>query len=186
MSTSPTQNTLGDVKQFEKYKRYGPYHWGWYGRKKSYTKNADFLKVWVRETDTIEIGAGDGFITHHLGIKGLDNDPYAVEAAKCMGVSIDLGNAYQLPYNDEQFEAALMTDTVEHFSDPQRALAEARRVIRSFLYINIPEHEKFIEPDHYHRWSSDEFIAMVELLGFLLEQWPQPMNGRHYFKFKKI
>src|SRR5438477_8664030 len=98
---------MGDVKKFEKYKRYGAYHWRWYERKYSYKRHVDFLKTWIREKNTIDIGAGDGFITNLLGIRGVDNDPYGIRAAAERGVTIDLGDAYSLPYQDEEFDSAV-------------------------------------------------------------------------------
>lgn len=178
----------GDKKKFEKYKTYGAYHWDWYGNKWTYKRHVDYLKAWVKEKNTIDIGAGDGFITHALGIKGVDNDPYGITAAAGKGVSIDLGNAYALPYKDEEFDSALMSDTIEHFSKFRRVLREARRVIKSYLYINIPAKEKFVEPDHYHAWTAEEFVKEVEKCGFKLIEEPKFKFNRNriYFKFQKI
>lgn len=178
--------TMGDVKQFDKYGRYGGYHWHWYGRKPSYTDNADFLKQWVAEKNTLDIGAGDGVITYLLGIRGIDNDARAVSIAIGKGAMVDHGDAYALPYQDEEFDSALMSDVIEHFSDIVKPLAETRRVIKKYFYVNIPQREKFYEPDHYHSWTPEQFIADVEKSGFVLEEGPISQHTRHYFKFRKI
>lgn len=179
---------MGDIKKFEKYKRLGAYHWGWYEHRLTYKRHADFLKRWVQEKNTIDIGAGDGRITSLLGICGVDNDPYGIKVAAEMGVKIDLGDAYSLPYKDEEFDSALMSDTIEHFSDVELALTEARRVIKKYLYINIPVYEDFIEPDHYHAWAPDEFISEVKALGYTLLEGPMVKHHkrRYYFKFQKV
>lgn len=178
---------MGDPKKFEKYRRYGAYHWKWYGKKMRYTWHVNFLKRWVEEKNTIDIGAGDGLITHLLGIRGIDNDPYGVKAAARRGVKIDLGDAYALPYKDEEFDAALLSDTIEHFSDITPPLTEVRRVIKKYLYVNIPAKEKFVEPDHYHSWTPEEFIADVERHGYVLVGSPRIKleQNRCYFKFQK-
>ncbi len=178
---------IGDPKKFEKYKRYGGYHWAWYNKKYTYKTHVDFLKRWIVDKNVIDIGAGDGFITNFLGIHGVDNDPYGIAAAAKKGVKIDLGDAYALPYKDNEFESALMSDTIEHFSNVELALSEARRVIRKFFYVNIPLKEKFKEPDHYHSWTPEQFISQVEQQGFILIDSPRlkPARNRGYFKFQK-
>ena len=178
---------MGDPKKFEKYKQYGGYHWLWYNKRYTYKTHADFLKRWVKEKKVIDIGAGDGFITNFLGIRGVDNDPCGIKAAAKKGVKIDLGDAYSLPYKDEEFESALMSDTIEHFSNVDLVLTEVRRVIRKFFYVNIPLKEKFKEPDHYHAWTPEQFKAQVEKQGFTLIDGPRlkPQRNRCYFMFKK-
>lgn len=177
---------MGDEKQFDKYGRYGGYHWHWYGRKASYTDNADYLKAWIQEKNTLDIGAGDGVITHLLGIRGIDNDAKAVRIANDKGVKVDHGDAYALPYRNEEFDSALMSDVIEHFSDFIQPLVEARRVIKNYFYVNIPQKERFFEPDHYHSWTPEQFIADVERVGFVLEEGPISQHTRYYFKFKKV
>lgn len=179
--------TMGDPKKYEKYKRFGGYHWMWYDKRYTYRTHADFLKRWVNEKSVLDIGAGDGFITHFLGIRGVDNDPYGIKAAARKGVTIDLGDAYSLPYKDEEFDSALMSDTIEHFSNVDLALSEARRVIKKFLYVNIPLKERFVEPDHYGSWTPEQFTAQVEKQGFALVDGPRlkPHRNRGYFKFQK-
>lgn len=177
---------MGDEKKFNKYKRYGGYHWKWYDRKPEYTRHVDFLKEWVTEKNTIDIGAGDGCITHHLGIRGIDNDPYGIAAASRRNMVIEFGDAYDLPYADEEFDSALMSETIEHFSDINRPLSEARRVIKQYLYVNIPKAERFTEPDHYHAWTPQEFIRDVERNGFELVEGPISGKRTFYFKFKKV
>lgn len=179
---------MGDPKKFRKYKRYGAYHWRWYRQRLSYTRHVDFLKRWVKEKNTLDIGAGDGLITNVLGIYGVDNDPDGVRVAALRGQNIKLGDAYNLPYKDEEFESALMSDTIEHMSDTKKVLSEARRVIKRYLYINIPAKEKFFEPDHYHSWTAEQFIKEVEKCGFKLAEEPRYKYSRNrtYFKFQKV
>lgn len=179
---------MGDVKRFEKYKRHGAYHWKWYELRMTYKRHAQFLKSWVQEANTIDIGAGDGFITNFLGIRGIDNDPEGVVAAASKGVHVDLGDAYALPYTDEEFESALMSDTIEHFSNITTPLLEARRVISKYLYVTIPANERFREPDHYNAWTPDEFIDQVTASGYKLIEGPivKHFKLRYYFKFQKV
>lgn len=187
-NTSSETASLGDRKKFHKYTRYGAYHWRWYGRRLSYTRHVDFVRRWIKEKNTIDIGAGDGLITSLAGIRGIDNDPKGVEVAAARGVTIDHGSAYDLPYKDEEFDSALMSDTIEHFSDVGKALNEVRRVIKKYFYVNIPARERFTEPDHYHSWTAQDFVEEVEGYGFKLLGQPKVKYARNriYFKFEKV
>src|SRR3990167_5535557 len=110
-----------------KYRKHLAYHWQWYEWKQSYIEGVNYLKEWITEKNVLEVGAGDGLIVHVLGIRGVDIDRSGIAAAKTRGVDIDFGDACNLPYKDEEFDAVLMYDTLEHIEFPLKALAEARR-----------------------------------------------------------
>ena len=170
------------------YKLAGAYHWDWYTQRQRYIRHVQFLKRWVGEKNTIDIGAGDGLITHELAIRGVDNNAYAVKLAAEKGVKIDLGDASRLPYKKEQFDSALMSDTLEYLRDIKRPLSEARRVIKKYLYISLPSAEKFTQPDHYHYWIPQDLVINVENQGFRLAEGPRLKVDRqhYYFKFQKV
>ena len=171
--------------KFNKYKLYGDYHHRWYETKDSYRNNVNFLKSWVKEKNVIDIGAGDGVITSLLGIRGIDINTDAIKCANLRGIKIDLGSVYKLPYKDQEFESALVTDTIEHLEFLDNALQEIRRVIQKYLYTNIIIRDNFKEPEHYHRWTVEQFINDIERNGFVLEGKPIAQFKRYYFKFKK-
>jgi SAM-dependent methyltransferase len=177
---------MKDEKKFDKYGLYGAYHWRWYGRRKAYTDNVNFLKDWVQEKNVIDIGAGDGLITHVLGVRGIDNDVTAVNLANGKGVDVILGDAYCLPFKDNEFESAILIDVLEHFSQPFIALAEIRRVITKYLYLNILVRENFVEPDHYNSWIPEDLISDLKSCGFDLVEGPLLKHKNYYFKFKKV
>lgn len=41
-----------------------------------------------------------------------------------------LATAYDIPLEDASFDTVLMTEVLEHFEEPARAIAEARRLLR--------------------------------------------------------
>ena len=173
--------------QFTKYHKFGAYHWRQYDKGTKYTRHADRVKEWIKEKNVLDIGAGDGKITHLLGIKGVDNEPEAVRLAQEKGADVVLGDAYRLPYKDEEFEAAFMGDTLEHLEFPQKALREARRVLKDYLYIAVPEKGTNNDKFHYQEWEPQELKKLVESEGFALEGeiLVVPEDKRIYGKFKK-
>jgi SAM-dependent methyltransferase len=181
------------TKKFDKYKKFGAYHWNWYRYKESYRTHVDKVVDWVKGKDVIDIGAGDGLITHKLGIKGVDIDPLAVKLAKEKGVDVIVGDACDLPFKNRQFYSAFMGDTLEHIKDAKKALEEARRVIKKYLYLAQPirlyQQKGEKEGYDYHSWTLDEVELLVESVGFELKEWEVVVRGtgsRAYCKFLKV
>lgn len=85
----------------------------------------------------IDIGCGSGTFTELLrnagcNVTGLDISTklVAVGLAKHPGLDLIEGDAENLPFEDNTFDAALLSGLVHHFPDPRRLAAETRRVLR--------------------------------------------------------
>jgi ubiquinone/menaquinone biosynthesis C-methylase UbiE len=89
-------------------------------------------------TRVADIGGGTGVHARWLRVAGYDVDlldpiPRHVEAARASGLRARLGDARDLPWNNDRFDAALMAGPLYHLTDPDHrraALAEAARVVR--------------------------------------------------------
>lgn len=177
--------------KFTKYEEFGAYHWRQYEKGTKYKKHADLVKEWVKEKNVLDIGAGDGCITALLGAKGIENEEVAVRLATERGADVVLGDAYNLQFPNESFDALLMIDVIEHFEFPEKALKEAFRVTRNFLYINTPpkrDDGKLTDKFHYQEWSPEGLMKLVQSQGFELEGGILvfPNEKTMYAKFKKI
>jgi ubiquinone/menaquinone biosynthesis C-methylase UbiE len=69
-------------------------------------------------------------------VRGVDlsDDMLAMAAKRCAGqpwVSFEQGDATQLPFDDDSFDAAVSTQVYEYVADIPAALAELYRVPRS-------------------------------------------------------
>lgn len=156
--------------KFTKYNTKQAYHWRDYVRGGKYRKHCDFIKSWVQEEVLLDIGAGDGIITYLLRAKGIDNEEKAVEIANAIGVDVSLGDAYNLPFEDDSFEAVTMIDVIEHFDEPEKALAEARRVA-PVIYIATPERQpnrRVRDKFHVQEWTREELFAFMRANGYEL------------------
>jgi len=173
----------------DKYKLYGAYHWRWYGRRLTYTRHVDFLKRWVGERNTLQIGAGDGLIVAKLGIKGVDNNLYAHKLAMNRRVKVDCIKGNRLPYEKGQFDSALISDNLASFKNLTQALNETKRVITKYLYIATGIGNKPVYgPGTYHQWKTPQkLISEVQKNGFKLVGDPiyKVDRKRYYFKFEK-
>jgi len=103
---------------------------------------------WVRKTleekfgdkklKILDIGCGGGFLSNYLSelghqVIGLDLSPSSLETARAYdstkNVNYMLGNATNLPFNDEEFDVAFAMDVLEHVENPSVVIKEATRVI---------------------------------------------------------
>lgn len=173
--------------KFTKYHTKGAYHWEMLANTESrYFRHVEYVKNWVKEKNVLDVGAGDGCIVAALGIMGVDDEPEAVRLAQEKGANVILASAYNLPFEDEEFDAVFMGDTLEHIKHPTIVLEEVRRVLKTYLYIVSPVprgKDKF----HYNEWNMEELKELVEGNGFkLIEPMTRPKRDeRIYAKFKK-
>ncbi len=178
----------GLQKNFDKYKTYGSYHWQWYGKKLTYTRHVDYLKRFVKEKNSVVIGAGDGLIPAKLGIRGVDTNPYAIKLAARHKINIDLAKRGTLPYKKEEFDSAVISDSMQNFKNLRSALQETRRIIKNYLYVSLPSKQKIKEPGTFHSWEDpNKLVKDVEKNGFKLVEGPilKVDRRRYYFKFQK-
>lgn len=174
--------------RYEKYYKYGAYHWKWYygrNKKQRYIDHVNYLKKWIKEKNALEIGAGDGLISHELKIKGIDNEPRAITLAESKGARVTLGDAHKTKFKNNEFDAVLLADTLEHLDNPKKALHEARRILKNYLYIAIPVISRFKEAEQHHEWTPETLKEFVESEGFTLEEEMVIANRKIYAKFKK-
>jgi SAM-dependent methyltransferase len=93
----------------------------------------------------LDIGCGDGdhlLLFHSLGLQaaGIDASPYAIDRAgkRLEGrTELKVGRAEDLPYEDNEFDLAVLVNTLEYLEDPLLALKEAGRVARQSVFIGV-------------------------------------------------
>ena len=89
-----------------------------------------------------EVGAGTGFTTEGISrfvdtkqIHALDQSDFQQGKAKkkksLQGVSFYLGDAESLPWETDRFDRYVSAGSIEYWPDPQRAIAEAYRIIKA-------------------------------------------------------
>lgn len=87
----------------------------------------------------LDVGCGAGAHLKHLAERGVA--PYGLEAGPVMAraaverlghkAEIQVGDAHDLPYEDNAFDAVIMVNTLELIDRPAQAVAEAARVALS-------------------------------------------------------
>jgi MPBQ/MSBQ methyltransferase len=95
-----------------------------------------------RSLRTLDAGAGTGFTTEGIvervdarHVTMLDQSPHQLARARSKPSLADcrklIGDAEDLPFADEEFDRYVSAGSIEYWPDPQRAIAEAYRVLRA-------------------------------------------------------
>lgn len=100
----------------------------------------------------LDVATGPGYVAaaaarRGASVIGVDFAPAMVEYARRLHPDLDIreGDALQLPFEPATFDAAVTSFGLLHFDEPDRALAEMRRVLRpggrgAFTVWMAPEH----------------------------------------------
>ena len=137
------------------------------------------------------VGCGDGYVESYIqertgrGIIGVDVSPKGVEEARKRGLEVQLGSAYELPFEDDSVDCLLAVHMFEHLTTPDRFLAEARRVLKNegSLFISLPNYGNLayrakyllrgsldtflqIRLGHFRHFTYEEAHRFVEMHGF--------------------
>lgn len=78
-----------------------------------------------------------------------------------------VGDAHHLPFGDEEFEAVLCTEVLEHLIDPRQAIAEVKRVLQPGGKIILTT--RFVYP--IHDSPHDYFRYTRYALEMLFKEW---------------
>jgi ArsR family transcriptional regulator len=107
--------------------------------------------------DVADIGCGDGYLTLEAArwarsVIAIDRSDDVLERAKALArrrrvtnVTWKKGDIAKLPLKDETVDVALLSQSLHHASHPERALAEATRVLKPggrLLVLDLREHDQ--------------------------------------------
>jgi MPBQ/MSBQ methyltransferase len=95
-----------------------------------------------RSLETLDVGAGTGFTTEGIvdrvdaeRVTMLDQSPHQLARARVKPALARcaklIGDAEELPFATDRFDRYVSAGSIEYWPDPQRAIAEAYRVLRA-------------------------------------------------------
>lgn len=117
------------------------------------------VRMWLKVTDyrnkkILDIGCNTGIVLIPLAkrnydVIGIDNNHRDIEKAKknlraeYLSANIaKIADAKELPFKDESFDIVLLSDVLEHASDPGRVAKESLRVLKKggLVLATVPYH----------------------------------------------
>jgi MPBQ/MSBQ methyltransferase len=137
-----------------------------------------------RALEVVDVGAGTGFATEAIvrtvapeRVTMLDQSPQQLARARrkpaLAGVTQVLGDAEALPFATDSRDRYISTGSIEYWPDPQRAIAEAYRVLRPdgiALLVGPLRRTHPLARALSDVWmlfpSEDEYVAWFERAGF--------------------
>ncbi|MFW5788757.1 MAG: class I SAM-dependent methyltransferase [Spirochaetota bacterium] len=140
----------------------------------------------------VEIGAGSGLFAVPLGITvGVEPSPAMRELAAARGLEVHDGIAEDLPFENEEFDYALMVTTICFVDDVHAAFSEAARVLKpngrfviGFVDRASPlgrAYEKHKADNVFYReavfYSTDEVLGLLRAHGFAQPDVAQTVFG---------
>ncbi|MGE0447908.1 MAG: ArsR/SmtB family transcription factor, partial [Vicinamibacterales bacterium] len=107
--------------------------------------------------DVVDIGCGDGYLTLETArwarhVIGIDRSEEVLDRAKALAtrrrvtnVEWKKGELARLPLHDDSMDVAIISQSLHHANDPERAIAEAVRVLKPggrLLILDLKQHEQ--------------------------------------------
>lgn len=151
----------------------------------------------------LEVGPGHGFFLYFAaktpaiaGLEAWDVSPSSIAETKAalqrLGADRDITIVEQdvlaAPSRNNEFDAAVISEVLEHLERPDTALRTLHAALRSGgrLFINAPVNSP--APDHIYLWRSpEEFRSFVEDQGFEIEQaYDLPQTGVSLERARKL
>jgi SAM-dependent methyltransferase len=171
------------MAKIEPFDKYTTQYEQWFELNK-YTYESEILAIKALLPATgvgLEIGVGSGLFAKPFGIKyGIDPSEKMREIARKRGIDAIDGIAESLPYDDSQFDFALMVTTICFLDDVEAAFKEAHRVIKpgGFLIIGFVDKNSALGKQYLkHKNESlfygkatfftvDEIVFFLKKVGF--------------------
>jgi len=138
-------------------------------------------KLMPENGEGIEIGVGSGKFAEPLGVKlGVEPSSQMRKIAEKKGIEVIDAVAEKLPFNDKQFDFALMVTTICFLDDIETAFKEAYRILKpsGSLIIGFVDRESDLGKLYLKRkkesvfygladfYSTDEVISYLKRIGF--------------------
>ena len=176
------KEALQKKEGFNKYRKYGAYHWDAYYQVTSslglYKAHVDYITHHFNKKpkgSLLDVGCGDGLISHRLAeigfkVKGIDVAAEGIRLARQRSslVEFEVKDIFEA---NEQFDYLLASEIIEHLPNPNDFLQKISKLFRKEALITTPNKDYYKQPDPYHvkEYSIYEFESLL---------------GKHFREFK--
>jgi len=146
----------------------------------------DMIKHWglTDGSSILDVGCGKGFMLHDfkkanpkLKVTGIDISPYGIEnAMEDVKPFLKLGNAKELPYEDNSFDVVIAINTIHNLDKDEcfQAVKEMERVGKNGKFITVDAYHNEEEKKRMYMWnltaktimSVDEWVEFFKKAGY--------------------
>ncbi len=137
----------------------------------------------------LDIGCGIGdMVRYRRSTVGVEVNPHAVAFCRDQGLTVQLMQPDDLPFDDCEFDGAILDNVLEHLERPEPLLAEVHRVLKAHghFVVGVPGERGFrSDADHKRHYPEAELARTVQTAGFeLARMFHQPFRShlldRHF------
>ena len=145
-----------------------------------------FKDYWnlTESSSVLDVGCAKGFMLHDfkqiipgITVKGLDISAYAIEnSMDDIKNDVIVGDAKNLPYNDNSFDVVISINTVHNLEVDECAIAlqEIERVSKGNSYITVDAYRSVEEKRRMYDWnltaktimSVDDWVSFFKKIGY--------------------
>ena len=136
----------------------------------------------------LDAGCGTGaysIFLRHLGydMVGMDIDEDKMRVGRNFREPADLrqGSVLQMPFAGNEFDLVLMTEVLEHITEPNKVISEISRVLKSngILVLSVPtkKYSKSFDDSDYHEKDGYDVAELAALFSGKFEIEKQEQSG---------
>lgn len=150
----------------------------------------------TKSMDVLEVATGTGLIAIHIAefahrVEATDYSPKMIAAAKKKkvpdNVHFSIEDACALSFEDESFDAVIISNALHVLPNPERALSNIKRVLKPNGLLIAPTYAhglarqkkwslnhavmRLIGFEVYSKWTPAEYVAFITNYGFTVENW---------------
>lgn len=143
----------------------------------------DYYRL-AKNASVLDVGCAKGFMLHdfkelmpNLTIAGIDISEYGIEhAIEAVKPLLRVGNARQLPYEDNSFDLVISINTIHNLplGECKQAVREIQRVSRKHAFITVDAWRTQEEKERFLKWNLtaltymhvDEWRNLFEEVGY--------------------
>jgi 2-polyprenyl-3-methyl-5-hydroxy-6-metoxy-1,4-benzoquinol methylase len=152
---------------------------------RNFLKTIKNLVASLGPSSLLDVGCGEGMLlksmeehVREIRCAAIDLDPAEVGDAALIlpWCQVDVGSAYEIPYEADHFELVICCEVLEHLEHPEKALRELSRVSSKYVLLSVPREPTWRAlnmlrgaylkdwgntPGHIQHWSPRSFEAFT-------------------------